>query len=415
MSSYLATENRLDMGLDDIIDYGAGNTSSNGQYTDKNNASTSSVFVGNLSWTTAWQDLKDHMKQAGEVVHADVMAESNGRSKGWGLVEFSSPQEAMNAIQTLNNTELDGRSISVREDRESGTGNNNANRKQNRNQGNGQDCRVYIGNLSWDTQWQDLKDHMRQLGGDVTRADIMTGPDGRSKGCGIVEFASSFDAHAAISQLNNSELQGRQILVREDREENTMTGGNINNNNTNLGAGSTRVYVNNLAWDVKWQDLKDHMRQAGNVTYAEVFLSLDDRSKGCGIVEYDNTKAAAKAMRELNGSDLNGRQIYVREDREDKKVENKAGNNRNNNGGAGGRQLFVGNLTFDTTWQDLKDHFAQSGTVERSDIVSGNDGRSKGFGLIKFANRNEANRAINQLNGTELNGRQITVKLDEHL
>ena len=42
---------------------------------------------------------------------------------------------------------------------------------------------------------------------------------GRSKGCGIVEFESATEALAAISSLSNSELQGRHILVREDREE----------------------------------------------------------------------------------------------------------------------------------------------------------------------------------------------------
>ena len=49
-----------------------------------------------------------------------------------------------------------------------------------------QGCRVYVGNLSWDVAWQDLKDHMRQVG-EVTFCDVMTeggGRDGRSKGCG---------------------------------------------------------------------------------------------------------------------------------------------------------------------------------------------------------------------------------------
>ena len=39
------------------------------------------VFVGNLSWDVEWQDLKDHMRQGGNVVHADVMKENGGRSK----------------------------------------------------------------------------------------------------------------------------------------------------------------------------------------------------------------------------------------------------------------------------------------------------------------------------------------------
>lgn len=47
-----------------------------------------------------------------------------------------------------------------------------------------------------------------------------------------------------------------------------------------------QVFVSNLAFEVAWQDLKDHMRQAGNVLRADIFIGYDGRSKGFGIVEY---------------------------------------------------------------------------------------------------------------------------------
>ena len=75
------------------------------------------VYVGNLSWETSWQGLKDHFRSAGEVTHADVMTEPNGRSKGCAIVRFASAQDAANAIQQLHDSELDGRTIFVREDR----------------------------------------------------------------------------------------------------------------------------------------------------------------------------------------------------------------------------------------------------------------------------------------------------------
>jgi RNA recognition motif-containing protein len=116
--------------------------------------------------------------------------------------------------------------------------------------------RVYIGNLSWGVSWQDLKDHMREAG-EVTRADIMTGPDGRSKGCGIVEYSTVEEAKKAVLTLNDTELNGRQIFVREDREERGSRSGNRFSSDET--AQSRRVYVGNLSWDVAWQDLKDHM------------------------------------------------------------------------------------------------------------------------------------------------------------
>ena len=77
------------------------------------------VYVGNLSWDVAWQDLKDHFKQAGDVAHADIMMENGtGRSKGCGIVQFSNARDATNAIRMLHDTELNGRLMFVREDRE---------------------------------------------------------------------------------------------------------------------------------------------------------------------------------------------------------------------------------------------------------------------------------------------------------
>ena len=89
--------------------------------------------------------------------------------------------------------------------------------------GGGSAHRVYVGNLSWETSWQDLKDHFRTAG-EVTHADVMQEQDGRSKGCGIVSFVSARDAANAIRQLHDTELQGRKIFVREDREASAPVG-----------------------------------------------------------------------------------------------------------------------------------------------------------------------------------------------
>jgi RNA 3'-terminal phosphate cyclase (ATP) len=72
-------------------------------------------FVGNLAWSTTDQDLRQHMETAGIVLSAHVAVNvSNGRSKGYGIVEMSSQQDALTVIQALNNSELKGRRIQVR-------------------------------------------------------------------------------------------------------------------------------------------------------------------------------------------------------------------------------------------------------------------------------------------------------------
>jgi hypothetical protein len=79
---------------------------------------SNNVFVGNLAWATSIERLREHFGHCGNVINAEVKYGRDGRSRGCGVVEFDSPQASATAINTLNETELDGRQIFVREDRD---------------------------------------------------------------------------------------------------------------------------------------------------------------------------------------------------------------------------------------------------------------------------------------------------------
>lgn len=85
--------------------------------------------------------------------------------------------------------------------------------------GGGGGRKVYFGNLNYQVTWQDLKTFARQVG-EVVRSDILleSSGKGRSKGCGVVEYASAADAHNAIVTLNDREFFGRPVFVREVSE-----------------------------------------------------------------------------------------------------------------------------------------------------------------------------------------------------
>ena len=73
-------------------------------------------------------------------------------------------------------------------------------------------------------------------------------------------------------------------------------------------------------------------------------------------------------------------------------------------------KLYVGNLSFQTTSDELRDHFAQAGNVESASVVEDRmTGRSRGFGFVEMATAEEAAAAIEQLNGKEFAGRNLTV------
>src|SRR2546429_589034 len=75
-----------------------------------------------------------------------------------------------------------------------------------------------------------------------------------------------------------------------------------------------------------------------------------------------------------------------------------------------GKKLFVGNLSFDTTSADLEALFSQAGTCESASVITDRaTGRSRGFGFVEMSSASEAERAITELNGHELQGRKLNV------
>src|SRR5262245_54346951 len=75
-------------------------------------------------------------------------------------------------------------------------------------------------------------------------------------------------------------------------------------------------------------------------------------------------------------------------------------------------KLFVGNLSFNTTENDLQDAFAAHGTVlEANLMMDRTSGRPRGFGFVTMGNDEEAQKAMNAMNGASLDGRNLTVNV----
>ncbi|KAH9053525.1 hypothetical protein Ae201684P_015291 [Aphanomyces euteiches] len=384
------------------------------------------VYVGNLSWEVKWMNLKDHMRQAGEVEHCDVLVEASGRSKGCGLVTYRTAEMAREAIRTLTDTELLGRKIFVREDREEGAppgGNGSSYRPPHHPShpppatptGPMTTSRVYVSNLSWSVKWQELKDFMKQAG-PVLHADVLEEPSGRSKGCGIVEYDTPEFAERAIRTLNDTQFGDRKIFIREDREAR-----GLGRPPTGFSRPPPRGYdapPPRSTYDPSPQSYDALPR--GYDAYDPPGRGYDPTPSVLprGYSAYDPPGPPPRAGGHY---DAPGRAPY------DAPPGGRGYNSAPPHRGGGpqgyppgpapgpaapGTKLFVGNIPFDASWQDLKDLFRSVANVDHVEVQTTADGRSKGYALVQCSSVADAQAAIGRLHDTDFRGRYLEVRLD---
>lgn len=326
---------------------------------------TTRIFVGGLAYSTNWQSLKDHFTQVGEVEFASVMLKQDGSSKGCGMINYRTPEEAMRAVEVLHESELDGRNIMVRLDVAGGDkAKPTMAPVQGVARGGGplprgelelrsaawearqsaaaagfqepshslppdQIKRVFVGSLAFATTWRGLKDHFKPAG-EIEFASVLETPTGQSKGCGMVNFFTNEEAMLAVELFNGSTLDGRQITVKLDVDGKFKERPPPKPHGQMQFQGQVplqeeeswtlppeeicRVFVGNLAFGTNWQALKDHFAQIGEIEFASVLLNPDRTSKGCGMVNFHNHEDAMTAVELLNKSNLDGREITVKLD-----------------------------------------------------------------------------------------------------
>jgi RNA recognition motif-containing protein len=270
---------------------------------------SSSIYVGNLGYDCTWQNLKDKFKPCGHIEKADIVLQ-NGKSKGYGKITFSSQRDVQAAIRRFDGTDFHGRSLIVKP------------------WGSAEAYTLYAGNLSFDCRPNDLKEFFRSYG-KVEKVEIAE-HNGRSKGFGFVDFSSRDAAERALVALDGRDFQGRPIKVKWDRDSSDappahsdppgkrMPGGTKNRSGlaANDGLPNTTVYIGNLDYDCRWQDLKQLFSKFGRVENAEILENPNTkRSKGYGTVQFLTNAQAQRAIEKVNGTEFQNRPIQVKWDR----------------------------------------------------------------------------------------------------
>ncbi|XP_061913549.1 serine and arginine rich splicing factor 6b isoform X2 [Entelurus aequoreus] len=176
--------------------------------------------------------------------------------------------------------------------------------------------RVYIGRLSYHVREKDVQRFFGAFG-KLLEVDL-------KNGYGFVEFEDNRDADDAVYECNGKELCGERVIVEHARgprrtRESYGGGSGYSSSRSNTGREKYgppvrteyRLTVENLSSRCSWQDLKDFMRQAGEVTYADAHKERANE----GVIEFRNKSDMKHAIDKFDGMEINGRKIRLVEDR----------------------------------------------------------------------------------------------------
>lgn len=180
---------------------------------------------------------------------------------------------------------------------------------------------------------------------------------------------------------------------------------------------NTKLFVRNLSWSVTENDLYDLFGEVGEVVSVKIPTRREDgKPRGFAFVEMASAEASQAAIKRLNGSMFFDRDLVV--DFQDESRASGGGNGGGFRSGGGGAsaaaspnaKLFVRNIDYNVSEYDLKDLFQQAGTVMSVKIPTDKfTGQPKGFGFVEMGSTDEARQAIETLNQTYLQGKNIII------
>ncbi|XP_055477152.1 myelin expression factor 2 isoform X2 [Psammomys obesus] len=265
------------------------------------------------------------------------------------------PRSSANGVKMENDESVKEEKSDLKE---KSTGNKKANRfhpySKDKNSGTGEKKgpnrnRVFISNIPYDMKWQAIKDLMREKVGEVTYVELFKDAEGKSRGCGVVEFKDEEFVKKALETMNKYDLSGRPLNIKEDPD----------------GENARRA-----------------LQRTGTS-----FQGSHASDVGSGLVNLPPSI--------LNNPNIPPEVIS------------------NLQAGRLGSTIFVANLDFKVGWKKLKEVFSIAGAVKRADIKEDKDGKSRGMGTVTFEQAIEAVQAISMFNGQFLFDRPMHVKMDD--
>ncbi|URE19301.1 CBS domain [Musa troglodytarum] len=358
---------------------------------------STSLYVGDLDLGVTDAQLYDIFSQIGQVVSVRVCRDINTRrSLGYAYVNYNDPADAARAIEVLNFTPLNGKTIRIMisnrdpSTRRSGTAN------------------IFIKNLDKSIDNKALYDTFSAFG-NILSCKVATDASGASKGYGFVQFEQEEAAQNAIEKLNGMLLNDKKVFVgpfvRKQERENAA--GNTKFNN---------VFVKNLSESMTEDTLQEVFGEFGKITSCIVMREGDGKSKCFGFVNFENPDDAARAVQELDGKKFDDKEWYVgkaqkKSEREQELKERFEQSKQEATEKSQGVNLYLKNLDDSIGDDNLRELFSGFGAIASCKIMRDKNGASKGSGFVAFQSPEDASRALLEMNGKMIGNKPLYVAL----
>jgi multiple RNA-binding domain-containing protein 1 len=298
---------------------------------------------------------------------------------------------------------------------------------------------IMIKNLPYDTDPGDLRQMFARHGSLVR---FVVPP---SKVLAIVEFVEKKDASRAMGGLAYKKykrvplfLEWAPIKILSKPRKSTTNemgepGGAGGEGESEGGATketteseqleqSDTLFVKNLNFTTKEADLRRHFERIGEVRSVSIPQKKDPKnssktlSMGFGFVHYRSANDAGKALRSMQGLELDGHSLKLKVSSKKVSSADQQGTKRKDasaSAGIVGTKITVKNLAFEATRQDLRELFGAFGQLKSVRIPRKFDGTHRGFGFVEFLTKDEAKTALRSLSQTHLYGRHLVLEFSE--
>ncbi|XVF07779.1 hypothetical protein REPUB_Repub06bG0169200 [Reevesia pubescens] len=274
---------------------------------DARKSGVGNVFVKNLSDSIDNVGLQELFRKFGNVISCKVATFEDGKSKGYGFVQFESEESANAAIEKLNDTTIGDKQIYVgkfmkRSDRVLPSPNVKY-------------TNLYIKNLDPDFTEELLQEKFSEFG-KIASLIVAKDENGASRGFGFVNFDNPDDARQAMEAMNGSQLGSKVLYVaraqkKAEREQILRNQFEERRKEQIMKYKASNVYVKNIDDDVTDEELRERFSRCGTITSAKLMRDHKGISKGFGFVCFSAPEEAAKAVSTFHGYMFHRKPLYV--------------------------------------------------------------------------------------------------------